>query len=98
LEPFGPDQANHPRNDCMISCCGIKRDEWAAWNRRAAPAAGTVDKALEQAAIICEDRAMHWQQTEGSYAAGEKAGALDCAESIRAAIEAHNTRSPSCGS
>ena len=63
----------------------------------AAPASGTVEKALEKAAVICEDRAMHWQQTEGSYAAGKKAGALDCAESIRAAIEAHNARSPSCG-
>ncbi len=36
LEPFGPDQANHPRNDCWLSSVKVERAEFAAWNRRAA--------------------------------------------------------------
>ena len=39
----------------------------------------------EAMARLCEDLAIHWQQDEGTYAAGKKAGALDCAEAIRAA-------------
>lgn len=46
------------------------------------------DAALEQAAQICVQRALHWQKEEGSYAAGKKAGAFDAAEKIRAAMAA----------
>ena len=38
----------------------------------------------EAAAQICERIALRWQQEEGTYAAGKKAGALECAEAIRA--------------
>jgi hypothetical protein len=48
--------------------------------------AGTVPEGWHEAmARLCEDRAMHWQQDECTYAAGKKAGALDCAEVIRTA-------------
>lgn len=43
---------------------------------------------LEDAVRLCEARAMHWQQQEGSYAAGKKAGALDAAEQIRGVLTA----------
>jgi hypothetical protein len=35
LEPFGPDQANHPRNDCWLASVGVKRAEYGQWNQRA---------------------------------------------------------------
>lgn len=41
LEPFGPDQHNHPRNDCWLSSVKIDRHELAAWNRRT-PVSGEV--------------------------------------------------------
>lgn len=43
-----------------------------AW--RAAMAAG---------AATCDEIALRHQQTEGSYAAGKKAGAFECAEVLR---------------
>ena len=43
---------------------------------------------LADAARLCEGRAVHWQQQEGSYAAGKKAGALDAAEQIRGLLAA----------
>jgi hypothetical protein len=63
------------------------RKAWAALiayiNGRSA---GTAPEDLREAmARLCEDMAIHWQQDEGTYAAGKKAGALDCAEAIRAA-------------
>lgn len=34
LEPFGPNQANHPSNDCWLSSVGVVRKEFERWNRR----------------------------------------------------------------
>jgi hypothetical protein len=35
LEPFGPDQANHPVNECWLSSVRVLRNEFDRWNRRA---------------------------------------------------------------
>lgn len=40
-------------------------------------------RAMVTAADTCEQIAMKHQQAEGSYAAGKKAGAFECAETLR---------------
>lgn len=64
-----------------------------AWGARLA------GEAFEQAARICEQRGMHWQKEEGSYAAGKKAGAFDAADHIRLlAASPTPDKEPPCGS
>lgn len=41
LVPWGPDQHNHPENDCWLSRVRIERHELATWNRRT-PVSGEV--------------------------------------------------------
>lgn len=43
-----------------------------------------VEAEREACAKVCEKRAMHFQSDESTYAAGKKAGALDCMMLIRA--------------
>lgn len=50
MEPFGPDQFNHPRNGCWLSSVGVVRKEFAAWNRRAAPSSTVADDGRKGAA------------------------------------------------
>jgi hypothetical protein len=54
--------------------------------------------AVERAARICEERGMHWQKEEGTYAAGKKAGAFDAAENIRMIAAAPTPKEDACGS
>lgn len=46
--------------------------------------AQAVQAAREACADICEQIALKHQQAEGSYAAGQKAGAFECCEALRA--------------
>jgi hypothetical protein len=46
LVAFGPEQFNHPVNECWLSSVSVKAHEFNAWNRRAAPASGTEKDAL----------------------------------------------------
>lgn len=79
----------HPKGDCLMS-------EWefdglnslARWSRRAPVAAeqALIDAAREEMREACHEIAMrHWQD-EGTYAAGKKQGALECARTIAAKI------------
>lgn len=43
MEPFGPAQHNHPRNECWLSSVRVEAKEYQQWNRRAAPAQQAVD-------------------------------------------------------
>lgn len=40
--------------------------------------------ALEEAALICDQKGFEFHKTETSYAAGKKFAAFECAEAIRA--------------
>jgi hypothetical protein len=42
MEPFGPAQHNHPRNDCWLSSVKVEAHEYELWNRRAQVEALTV--------------------------------------------------------
>lgn len=53
-----------------------------AWNFRGF-AAEAARRAVANSADACEQIAMKHQQTEDTYAAGKKAGAFECAETLR---------------
>lgn len=53
-----------------------------AWDWRGL-AAEAARRAMANGADACEQIAMKHQQAEGSYAAGKKAGAFECAEVLR---------------
>lgn len=53
-----------------------------AWDFRGF-AAEAVRRAVANGADACEQIAMMHQQTDGTYAAGKKAGAFECAEALR---------------
>ena len=93
-------------NSCHISTAWMRVDDGgqraiAAWNRRAAPAAGTVkDAARLLMAIVRSDVGTATRhKLEGGQGTQTDDGKnwLAAIEFV-AAIDAHNARSPSCGS
>lgn len=53
------------------------------------------EHALREAIEICDARALHWHDQEGTYPAGKKAGAFDCADALRALLPGADRRANS---
>lgn len=86
LEPFGPAQHNHPRNDCWLSSVKLDADEYRQWQARAAhgylPATADVERDAARDVLAERRRQVDvegWApRTDDGYAFGELAQAAIC--------------------